>query len=112
MRNESPDERKSRGNVGVGATSNPGSDGSGLRLTIDRQSVGTAQTPQGIKISATNLDEHATYRIENNPGDGCQEAMLVPFERLNRILKGSSSKEKVKFAKKDDHIAVGYIERL
>ena len=69
-----------------------------------------AQTATEVLISATNLDEYVVYRIPNVPvNGGVGDAMLIPFDRLNRIIRDSSFKDSIKFVLKDDCITLEYL---
>jgi len=59
-----------------------------IRLTRDRNG--------DVNLEATDLDAHAIYHVPESQ-DGTPLDMLVPFEPLNKLVKGLGSKEVVSF---------------
>jgi DNA polymerase III sliding clamp (beta) subunit (PCNA family)/exonuclease VII small subunit len=72
-----------------------------VKLSLDAES-------HVISLQAHNLDEIATARLENqaagNPGQ-----LLVPFEMLNKIIKGCTAEQSVRFIGNKTETQIRYV---
>ncbi len=61
-----------------------------------------------VSIQAHNLDEVATLRLQRQ-ANGCSGELLVPFDVLSKIVKGSATNESVRLISNGEETKIRYM---